>query len=327
MSHWSYASATDVPDDLTFAIAVLPEGFLLDPEVQNSWSSRGQDPDNPLSVVEPADIETVLGVTLTPDQRAAYRGGAAIVADERFATDGEITIAAWSGGDLWDGLPSNIWIPWPEQRIADPAWEEQVDAIVVDAPLQPTAIAITPATAERLGLDVVPERVIASLEAPLTTEQRDRLQAQVELASGPEFTLAQSVEEGPPSDAAWIVPLLSVVGVLVLGASAVALGLARFERRPDDATLSAVGGTPGLRRHIGFWQGLIIAGFGTLAGAIAGILPPIGFAIQSQGYLQLGDVPWWLLGAFCVGLPLAIALVNWLVPPRHPDLTRRTAIA
>jgi hypothetical protein len=327
MSHWSYASATDVPDDLTFAIAVLPEGFLLDPEVQNSWSSRGQDPDNPLSVVEPADIETVLGVTLTPDQRAAYRGGAAIVADERFATDGEITIAAWSGGDLWDGLPSNIWIPWPEQRIADPAWEEQVDAIVVDAPLQPTAIAITPATAERLGLDVVPERVIASLEAPLTTEQRDRLQAQVELASGPEFTLAQSVEEGPPSDAAWIVPLLSVVGVLVLGASAVALGLARFERRPDDATLSAVGGTPGLRRHIGFWQGLIIAGFGTLAGAIAGILPPIGFAIQSQGYLQLGEVPWWLLGAFCVGLPLAIALVNWLVPPRHPDLTRRTAIA
>jgi signal transduction histidine kinase len=35
--------------------------------------------------------------------------------------------------------------------------------------------------------------------------------------------------------------------VLVLGASAVALGLARFERRPDDATLAAVGATRALR--------------------------------------------------------------------------------
>lgn len=28
-----------------------------------------------------------------------------------------------------------------------------------------------------------------------------------------------------------------------------------------------------------------------------------------------------------IGLPLAIAAVSWLVPPRAPDLTRRTAIA
>ncbi len=168
--------------------------------------------------------------------------------------------------------------------------------------------------------------MIASLEAPPSIEERDRLQAQIELASGEDFSLSYSFESGPPSDAAWMVPLLSVVAVLVLGASAVALGLARFERRPDDATLAAVGGTPLLRRNIGFWQGLIIAGFGTMAGAIAGILPPIGFAIQSRGTLLLSDIPWQILGLFCVGLSLAIALVNWLVPPRRPDLTRRTAI-
>ncbi|MFK4807875.1 FtsX-like permease family protein [Microbacterium sp. ZW CA_36] len=325
-SHWNYGSPEEVPDELTLAIALLPPQHLLDPERDDSFTSNGQDPDNPLSVVEPEDLETVLGITLTAGQRDAYRDGAAIVADERFVTDGEISIAAWSGGDLIDGMPSNVWIPSSDRRIADPAWTEQVDAIVVDAPRQPTAIAIAPATAVRLGIAAVPERVIASLEAPLSTQERDRLQAQVELASGEDFTLAQTVEAGPPSDATWMVPLLSVVTVLVLGASAVALGLARFERRPDDATLAAVGGTPVLRRNVGFWQGLIIAGFGTMAGAIAGILPPIGFAIQSQGALLLADIPWQVLGAFCLGLPLAIALVNWLVPPRHPDLTRRTAI-
>lgn len=325
-SHWNYGSPEEVPDDLTLAIALLPRQHLLDPELDGSFTSNGQDPDNPLSVVRPDDLETVLGVTLTPAQRAAYRAGAAIVADRRFVTDGEISIAAWSGGDLIDGMPSNVWIPWSDQRIADPAWEERVDAIVVDAPLQPTAIAIAPTTAARLGITAVPERVIASLEAPPSTEERDRLQAQVELASSEDFSLSYSFEAGPPSDATWMVPLLSVVGVLVLGASAVALGLARFERRPDDATLAAVGGTPVLRRNIGFWQGLIIAGFGTMAGAIAGILPPIGFAIQSRGTLLLSDIPWQVLGAFCLGLPLAIALVNWLVPPRLPDLTRRTAI-
>jgi putative ABC transport system permease protein len=118
-----------------------------------------------------------------------------------------------------------------------------------------------------------------------------------------------------------------VVSVLVVGASSVALGLARFERRPDDATLAAVGGTPALRRRIGFWQGLLIAGFGTMAGAVAGILPAIGLSIQSPRSMNLADVPWWTLAVLAVALPLAIAVINMLVPPRAPDLTRRTVIA
>jgi predicted lysophospholipase L1 biosynthesis ABC-type transport system permease subunit len=122
-------------------------------------------------------------------------------------------------------------------------------------------------------------------------------------------------------------PIIAAVATLVLGASAVALSLARVERRPDDATLSAVGGTAGLRRRIGFWQGLIIAGFGTIAGAAAGVLPPIGFAIQSRGDLLLADAPWTVLALFVLALPVSIALVSWLVPPRRPELIRRTSIA
>lgn len=324
---WAYPSADEVPDDVTFTIALLGEQHLLDPDVQDS-SSFGQDPSNPISVVAAEDVAVVMGVELTASALAAYRDGAALVADDRFVSDGAIDIATFAGTDVYEGrVPDNIWERRPDAPIvAEPQRTERLEAIVVDAPLQPVAIAVAPSTGERLDMVLMPERVVATTPAPPTWAERDRMQAQAELLSGASFTLAPGVEEGPPSDAAWMVPLLAAVAVLVLGASAVALGLARFERRPDDATIAAVGGTRSLRRGIGFWQGLIIAGLGTLAGAAVGVLPPIGFSIQSGGAQQVSDIPWWLIATLVVALPLAIAVTNWLVPPRNPDLTRRTAI-
>jgi hypothetical protein len=38
-------------------------------------------------------------------------------------------------------------------------------------------------------------------------------------------------------------------------------------------------------------------------------------------------MPWPWLALLAIGLPAAIVLAAWLVPPRHPDLTRRTVIA
>lgn len=324
---WSYASVAEVPDDLTFTLAILPEEYLLDPE-GGSFQSTGRDPSNPIVVLAAEGVETALGVDLSASDLAAYRAGAAIVADDRFVTGDSIAIETYEGADQYEGrVPDNIFQRHPDAPpVAEPAESERLEAIVVDAPLQPVSIAIAPATAERLGMTLTPERVIAATPEPPTQAERDRLQTQAQLLSTIDYSLSPTVENGPPSDAGWVVPLLTAVSVLVLGASAVALGLARFERRPDDATLAAVGGTRSLRRRIGFWQGLIIAGFGTAAGALAGILPPIGFSIQSGGTQRLSDIPWWLIASLVVALPLAIALANWLVPPRHPELTRRTVI-
>lgn len=323
-----YPSADQVPDDVTFALAILPERYLVDPEVQGTYTSTGQDPRNPISVIAADEVATALGVELSASELAAYRDGAAIVADGRFAADGTIEIQTFTGADVYEGrVPDNVWIRRPDQpRLAAPVRTEALDAIVVEAPLQPVSIAVAPATADRLGVVSQPERVVARAPEQLSVDERDRLRAQGQLRSTTGYTFNAYVVEGPPSDAAWLVPLLGAVSALVLGASAVALGLARYERRPDDATLSAVGATRALRRRVGFWQGLIIAGFGVVAGAAAGILPPIGFSIQSRGMQQLADIPWWLLAALVVLLPLAIAVVSWLVPPRRPDLTRRTAI-
>ncbi|GAA3910427.1 FtsX-like permease family protein [Microbacterium invictum] len=331
--YWA-ETETDIPEDLVRATVLTPERSLLDPDSLDYWDySELSDPTNNIAVIDADGIEVATGVRLDATQRAAYENGAALVTDAAMATDDTIEVGAWTEREwIFGGAPGNVFQPQAgDHPVAAPQWDRTLDAIVVDAPDQAVLIAIAPATAVSLDLDVLPRVVFGTIPGTATLDTIDRLQELSEGASTPEYSMSAWIETGPPGAEAWLVPLLAAIAVLVLGASAVALGLARFERRPDDATLSAVGGTTRLRRAIGFWQGLVIAGFGTFAGATAGILPPIGFWLQSQtapqGPMELADIPWWLLLALAIGLPLVIALVNWIVPPRHPDLTRRTAIA
>lgn len=323
---WSFSSVSDVPEDLLWVMALMPEDELLDPSKGMTFST-GQD--LTISVIPSDGLSTAIGAEITAAQLNAYRDGSALVTDERWVTDGAIDVATWTARDAYEGkVPSNIWAPGPEMpAIAEPLREEKLDAVLIDLPHQPTSIAISPETADRLGMVTEPAKMIASFAEPLTDDDMDRIRSHAELFSTPDVVLAPYYERGPTEDAFWMIPVLAGVGVLVLAASAVALGLARFERRPDDATLTAIGGTPGLRRRIEFWQGLVIAGFGTITGTAAGILPPIGFAIQSQGQLLISDIPWLALAGFAIALPLLIAVASWLIPPRTPDLTRRTVIA
>jgi len=327
-------SADEIPAEMLRAAVLRPEKALLDPE--GTWYSDYTEPGDPMnniSVIDVDSLEETMGVTLDADQRAAYEGGAALVTDPVYVTNGAVVLGAWTERQwIFGGAPSNLYQQRPgEPAYEDPQWVRTVDAIIVDAPNQPFPLAIAPTTAEELGLQTVAKMVIGTYPTTPGLDEIERLQSLTETMTTDEYAISAWIETGPTGAEAWLAPLLAGVALLVLGASAVALGLARFERRPDDATLSAVGGTAGLRRRIGFWQGLVIAGFGTFAGAVAGILPPIGFWLQSQtswsGAMDLADIPWWLLIALAVALPLTIAIINWLVPPRHPDLTRRTAIA
>lgn len=324
----SFSTVESIPEELTWTIALIPDEHLMDPQTGTYRGGNGQDRTNPISVIPADGLSTALGVDLTADHLSAYRDGAALVADERWVTDGTIDIATWSARDDYEGFtPNNLWAPHPDAPpSSEPLRETTLESITIKLPHQPTAIAISPETADRLGIFTQPVKVIATFAEPLDTAATDRIQANSELLSTSEVVIVPSYERGPSDDAFWMVPVLAGVGVLVLAASAVALGLARFERRPDDATLTAIGGTPGLRRRIEFWQGLVIAGFGTFTGTAAGILPPIGFAIQSQGRLLVSDIPWITLAGFAVALPLLIALTSWLIPPRIPELTRRTVI-
>ena len=176
-------------------------------------------------------------------------------------------------------------------------------------------------------MSTVPVTIIGAYDEPPTQKSLDALAenvAQPFLTAG---GLSFGMENGPPDPAPWLWLIIGATGVLVLGAAGVTLGLARYERRPDDATLTAVGAPRRLRRGIAFWQGIVIVGVGAVTGTLAGLIPMWGITLTQPNELDIANAPWPWLAGLALGLPLAIAAVNWLVPPRHPDLTRRTVIA
>lgn len=286
-----------------------------------------------LTAVDEDDLATTLGMQPTQAMLAAFRSGGAIVTDPRFLdASGSVEVGTFTFGqqdDYYQGSdtsPQGPPAPTPTETRVLPAVEAGLPA-----PL-PWAVIVSPATADDLGVRFGGFVVVAAYDVPPPVAALDALRedAQAQWATSPVVSMYPYQENGPPDPAPWLWLILGATSVLVVGASGIALGLARVERRPDDATLAAVGGTRALRRGIAFWQAAVIAGVGALTGAVAGILPVWGVIIASQGSYSpplLSDLPWAWLALLGLGLPLAIAVVSWLVPPRHPDLTRRTAIA
>ncbi|QAY60662.1 ABC transporter permease [Microbacterium protaetiae] len=320
-------------------------GDLLDPEMA-VWSVAGTTCDTcaPLrdlstgwvSVIAPDDLETVLGMRLSTEVLDAYRAGTALDVNtsRRFAQDGTAQIVEWTAeqlADYRDAVSEYQMGSIAATDLPEPTAVHEVPArtITLDDGADWLGLAISPALAGKLGMSTVPTTLIATYSGPVSTASADAIRAAAaDVRVGETGTLSVSVERGPASASPWLWLISGVTIVLVIGAGAVCLGLARFERRADDATLTAVGAGNGLRRRANAWQALIIVGLGTLAGVGAGLIPSWGI---TQGYnaqsLHFADTPWTALVVFVVVLPLVMTAASWLVPPRAPDLTRRTAIA
>ncbi|WP_156762209.1 ABC transporter permease [Microbacterium karelineae] len=318
---------------VTWPEVQTPEWCAGDDDCEPSaWETTGMSAE-PI-VVAPDDLETALGAAVPASTREAFARGSVVVTDPQWLTDdGRIVFNEWRANDVYGPDPSDDEVP-------DAVSSRAVDAVLVDSPWQFTSWSqayLSPEGADVLGVDHAPRRVIGAYDGGPTTAQLDGL-----IATADELTAAHSGDEvptyfsayeavRPPEAAGWLWLILGAVSVLVVAASAVALGLSRIERRPDDATLAAVGAQPGVRRSVSAWQALVIAGFGCAAGTLAGLMPVLGLVGILAGTtgdgLTVDAAPWGFWAILAFALPLAIALVSWLVPLRRPDLTRRTAIA
>ncbi|MFT4228954.1 MAG: hypothetical protein QM602_01545, partial [Microbacterium sp.] len=273
--------------------------------------------------IAPNDLTTALGADPGEAARSVLRDGGALVTDAAWLDGGTVELNVFTGHDL-SGDDSDAGTPTPVKTTTVPAMEVKLEH-------QPEySLILSPKVAESLGMTVHPARFVAAYDGPAPPEVLDRIDAAMTSVRVEYGGFGYGVENGPPEAEPWLWLILGGTAALVIGASAVALGLARVERRPDDATLTAVGASTALRRGISFWHALIVTGLGGITGAIAGLLPVWGAVLAGQNVHyppQLADTPWGWLAVLALGLPLAIAVVSWLVPPRHPDLTRRTAIA
>ena len=320
---------TIVADDDTMLVPeiITPEWCADDDVCEANYYQRSGAGNDRFVIVAPDDLETALGTELSSRELQAFSHGEALITDPQWLDGEAITVNEWRTGELRSD---------PEAR------PEPIGSVTLPAVLISTEtnfdewhqVYISPETAADLGIRTQPGLVVASFR-DITTSQLDALDATAESMSNEPGELFRSVSfsqiQRPPAAAPWLWLILGAVTVLVIAASAVSLGLSRVERRPDDATLTAVGSPPRVRRSVNAWQALVISGFGCVVGTVAGLMPVLGvvFILDGTGQegLTFGGVPWLWYAILALALPIAVALVSWLVPPRTPDLTRRTAIA
>lgn len=119
----------------------------------------------------------------------------------------------------------------------------------------------------------------------------------------------------------------SLGAVLMLGGTLTATFLALSDARPDLATLAAVGASPRRRRGIAAAYALVVGFVGALLGAAVGFIPGIAITYPlTSPDSDTGpflDVPWLLIGALMIGLPLLTAVVVGLAARSRLPLVSR----
>ncbi|WP_166389206.1 FtsX-like permease family protein [Nocardioides ochotonae] len=189
---------------------------------------------------------------------------------------------------------------------------------------------LSPEVAEELGLDVVTVGLTVAGSVDRGA-QRDLEEALGTIAPGAQVEVERGY--GRPASATLVQVGLGVLGaVLMLAGTLTATSLALSDARGDLATLAAVGAAPRLRRAVAASYALVVGLVGSVLGAAVGFVPgwAVTYPLTSAGRPEGSDlpdhfldVPWLLIGAIVVGLPLlTAALVAATTRGRLPMVAR-----
>jgi putative ABC transport system permease protein len=196
-------------------------------------------------------------------------------------------------------------------------WTVPATQIVAPGPILPAQVVVSPAVARLTQFPVV----TSSLLVLGVSIDRSREDAVNEAAQGVDPNASLYVERGfHDSSTSVALLVLGVLGaVLVLGGTLTATFLALSDARPDFATMGAVGAGPRTRRLVASSYALAIGLVGAVLGAVVGAVPGIAVTYPLTSHTWLAGttdahgraipdhfltVPWLLVGAVVVGLPL-----------------------
>jgi hypothetical protein len=206
----------------------------------------------------------------------------------------------------------------------------------VQSPRIQVGVFMTPATAERYRVPAVAGMLVTTLPADLTPAQWDDLNSAWQSAGGvdrerwggPSFHY-----ETGPVDAQGIVRalVLALAAAVTIGATAVAIGLARSDGRRDDEVLDAVGAAPVLRRRVSAWQAAILTTVGAVIGTLLGLLPIRALTLRfTSGPPGVSHMPfvadWPVLALLALGLPILVTVGTWLTAGRGRRLAVRRSL-
>jgi putative ABC transport system permease protein len=244
---------------------------------------------------------------------AALHAGKVIVGDSRYLDNDQVTLTLAMAG------PSGSRSGGKTQTLTAPGFA------LPHPPGAPVTM-MTPQTARSLGLSSSVFATLATTSRMPTVAEQDRAQA----ALGNEFAI--QVEQGPPTTGPTLLVLAIVAGVITLAAAAIATGLAAADGRSDLAILAAVGASPRIRRALSLSQSGVIAGLGSLIGAVAGLgaSTAVLFALN-QRYAGVWPaptpypikVPWLNVGVALLVVPLIAMLGAGLLTRSRLPIERR----
>jgi putative ABC transport system permease protein len=249
----------------------------------------------PLITTDPAAVSAALGVNAADlsTAMAALNAGQAVI-DSRFVADGAVS------ADLYRYVANSPDQPKPTTSA--------VPAVGVSSARTATLI-LPPSLATRLKLPAAEFGVIATPVAPVTQVQSDALNANASF-NGQDYVY---VQDGPKRPDDYIALILAIAaGAIALGAAAIATGLAAVDGRRDLQTLGAVGATPRVRRVLALSQSGVIAGLGSVLGAVAGL--GAGTAVL-YGLNRVSAETWPGPGIYPITVPWMNLLISVVVVP------------
>ncbi|HET6484349.1 MAG TPA: FtsX-like permease family protein [Actinoplanes sp.] len=221
-------------------------------------------------VIDPAAVGALVDVAPDAAARAAtaMRAGAVVVDDPRRLDDGRVTLEVHTGASREE-----------IRTVTAPGFA------FTQPPRAPLTL-LSPDTARSLGLSGRTLMTLATTGQVPTVAEQDELQALL----GNEYDVV--VERRPEPNRAGLLVLAVIAGVITLGAAAIATGLAAADGRADLAVLAAVGASPWVRRVLSLSQAGMIAGLGSILGAIVGIGASTAvLAAENRGSATVWPVP------------------------------------
>ena len=262
---------------------------------------------------------TVLTGTDVPADDAALRAGRVLVFDPLLLwPDGTVHVEVER--DTSGGFESKQTVTLPGQV--------STRAAKLTFPVYPLS------AARPLGVKVQALGLLAGTTTMPTATQEKVAGAEVSDQAGAYLSVERGYHD---SYAIGLIALVVAAGIVTLGGTFSAVGLAAAEGRADVATLAAVGASPGVRRRLAASQAAVIVGLGAGLGLLSGVLggwilirmqqsPP------STRFFDPGELtatrwrmvlPWVYLLATGLGVPaLAVAIGFLSTRSRLPMLRR-----
>ena len=260
-----------------------------------------------------ADYAVLTGHEPSGRVREALEGGRAVALWPEYLHDGAVQLDTFRDRTITDpGITDDTR---PDATTTIPA------VLDVQSPRIAVGVFMTRGTAAEHRVPAVDGMLVTTLSEDLPPAKWDELTSAWQSSGGADrdrWSGPTVLRESGPVDTETPVQViaLALTAAVTIGATAVAVGLARADGRRDDEVLAAVGAAPGLRRRVSTWQAAILTAVGAVVGTLLGLLPvralTLRFTETPAGVRHLPFAPdWTVLALLAIGLPLVVTVATW----------------